>query len=301
MAKSEFLFQCTECKARNARAVCRCPTCGTWDSFVAIGLSSSAEKERLDASRPKLLSEITHKEEPRLSMVFPGVDHVLSGGLPIPSTCLFAGESSIGKSTLCLQIACLVAKKKRVLVVCSEEPVPRVANRARRLGFESEEIKFVSWSDFEALKVQVAEEKPAFILLDSLSDIGEKHEQLAVAKAMMDLCERHHCTAMMVNHLTGEGTIAGLEKMKHAVDIILAFSGNPSDPSVPRVLSIYKTRFGPPLRFSYLMGEDGLSPLGEDKPGQKRREKREKKARKPLPPLRLLRPKNPEQEPEPEP
>jgi len=67
------------------------------------------------------------------------VDMVLGGGIVAGSVNLIAGQPGIGKSTLLLQLASLVARDHNVLYVSGEESEHQVGMRARRLGIAGSE------------------------------------------------------------------------------------------------------------------------------------------------------------------
>ncbi|XP_024971785.1 uncharacterized protein LOC112510553 isoform X3 [Cynara cardunculus var. scolymus] len=83
------------------------------------------------------------------------VSRVLGGGLVPGSLVLIGGDPGVGKSTLMLQIAAIIAEGKEigkpapVLYVSGEESVEQIGNRADRMEISAEELFLYSSTDIE--------------------------------------------------------------------------------------------------------------------------------------------------------
>lgn len=77
---------------------------------------------------------------------------VLGGGVSRGSLVLVGGDPGVGKSTLLLQVASLLADGKGgedaapVLYVSGEESVPQICGRAERMGIDSETLYLFRWA-----------------------------------------------------------------------------------------------------------------------------------------------------------
>lgn len=113
----------------------------------AVGLAAgrspqSSTSRQGDATQPLLslpLAQISDYPQRRLSSGYGELDRVLGGGIVPGSLVLIGGDPGIGKSTLLLQVASLLAQHYRVLYVCAEESGQQVKLRSQRLGIGSNE------------------------------------------------------------------------------------------------------------------------------------------------------------------
>src|SRR5262245_43465186 len=112
MGRARSSFSCTECGARAARWLGRCPTCGAWSTIVEepeVEPSRAAEFVAPDAApksaRPVALRDVAGGGTPRIPTGIAELDRVLGGGLVPGAVILLGGEPGIGKSTLALQLA----------------------------------------------------------------------------------------------------------------------------------------------------------------------------------------------------
>ena len=89
MAKSKSLFFCKNCGYQSSQWMGRCPSCGEWNTFeeevvergdTAASKGKSAIVKGIQ-STPKLLSEISLVQMPRIPTRFREFDNVLGGGI----------------------------------------------------------------------------------------------------------------------------------------------------------------------------------------------------------------------------
>jgi DNA repair protein RadA/Sms len=143
MAKKQRVsYVCASCGAAHSSWVGRCTTCGEWNTVqeqlnVTTAMAGSSGKH-LDLRSINEVSKVKSVE--RLKVDIGDVDEVLGGGIVPGSVILIAGQPGIGKSTLLMQVAASIAKKKRVIYISGEESAEQVAMRATRLGAGGEEL-----------------------------------------------------------------------------------------------------------------------------------------------------------------
>ena len=139
MGKVRSQYVCQECGRTSARPMGRCPQCGSWDSMVEELIETNVDAKVLSSpiggtdSRPKLLDEIEGDVEARLHLPIGEFERVLGGGIVPGSIVLVGGDPGIGKSTLLLQMAMVIAQQERVLYVSGEESERQIKMRALRL------------------------------------------------------------------------------------------------------------------------------------------------------------------------
>ncbi|MBD0314516.1 MAG: AAA family ATPase, partial [Microcoleus sp. T3-bin5] len=154
MPKPRIQYICRECGYDSPQYFGRCPSCQKWDSFdeqveqptaggPRAGLTGVTTKtvggSPPDKSKgqPRVsfrLSQIADQTQSRWPSGYGELDRVLGGGIVPGSLVLIGGEPGIGKSTLLLQVANMLARKDRILYVSAEESGQQVKLRSQRLG-----------------------------------------------------------------------------------------------------------------------------------------------------------------------
>lgn len=244
MGRSRTFLSCRECGQQLAQWSGRCPGCGSWGSIEeGPGLSGSPTLETL-----------VHEDadEERVSTGFAGIDRVLGGGLVPATVALLAGEPGIGKSTLLLQmIANLSSAGSPCLLVSGEESRRQVSERARRLGIDGSTLSFVAGRELPAVLEAARRAGPALIAVDSIQSLrdpgagqapGGPSQVRACTDALVGLAKAEGISVVLTGHVTKDGDVAGPRTLEHAVDVVLAFDGDPR--SGLRMLSGGKNRFG---------------------------------------------------------
>ncbi len=101
------------------------------------------------------------------------LDQVLGGGLVKGSVLLVGGEPGIGKSTIMLQCAGILSRDRlKVLYVSGEESAAQLKLRGDRLGVSDNEIDILSTNSLEDVLQACDNEKPDYIILDSIQTIA---------------------------------------------------------------------------------------------------------------------------------
>jgi DNA repair protein RadA/Sms len=245
MGKVRTVLSCRECGQQLARWAGRCPGCGAWGTIEEGGLRSSSSGS---------LETLAHEDadERRVSTGLPGIDRVLGGGL-VPSTvALLAGEPGIGKSTLLLQMAAsLSAAGLPCLFASGEESRRQVSARAHRLGIDGSILSFVSGRELPAVVEAARSARPFLLAVDSIQALrdpsagqvpGGPSQVRGCADALVGFAKAEGISVLVTGHVTKDGDLAGPRALEHAVDVVLAFDGDPR--SGLRMLSAGKNRFG---------------------------------------------------------
>lgn len=102
------------------------------------------------------------------------VSRVLGSGLVPGSLVLVGGDPGVGKSTLMLQIAAIIAEGKEigkpapVLYVSGEESVEQIGNRADRMDISTDELFLYSSTDIEDILGKAQVLSPRALIVDSI-------------------------------------------------------------------------------------------------------------------------------------
>lgn len=298
MAKQRSLYVCNECGAESSQYFGRCPSCGSWNSLIeqlvapaatnrvaAIGRSGKSRAESSSATSPQpitalTLTQIEDYPISRISSGYTEFDRVLGGGIVPGSLVLIGGDPGIGKSTLLLQVANLLAARHRTLYVCAEESGQQVKLRSQRLGIPNSDSKKNSASgnnisnnlyllpetDLETILRELESLRPQVAVIDSIqalyfaslnSSPGSVAQVRECTSALMQVAKRESISLFIVGHVTKEGAIAGPKVLEHLVDTVLYFEGDRF--ASHRLLRSVKNRFGATHELGvFEMAEGGL-------------------------------------------
>jgi DNA repair protein RadA/Sms len=141
------VFSCNHCGAQFQKWVGRCLECGKWGTIdknpTAVTAQEDSGPERAPAKIVGL-NEIKSENTVRVKTNIGELDRVLGGGLVPGSLILLGGEPGIGKSTLALQLAPLLAT---ALYLSGEESAEQIKMRAERLNLKAPNQKRTAGSD----------------------------------------------------------------------------------------------------------------------------------------------------------
>ena len=280
MAKDKTMYVCSNCGQESAKWIGKCPACGQWNTFKEIRVSadtgsmaarSAAQSVRLAMSsthnKPLRLSEISAKDEPRMSMQDAELDRVLGGGLVKGSIVLLGGEPGIGKSTLTLQTI-LALKDRRVLYVSGEESAHQLKMRAQRLSpdNDAENLLILTETSLEEIFAHIREVKPELVVVDSIQTIatedvesspGSISQVRECAAALLRFAKTSSVPVILIGHINKEGSLAGPKILEHIVDTVIQFEGDQH--YMYRILRSIKNRFGSTSELGiYEMQQTGL-------------------------------------------
>ncbi|KAL2243280.1 uncharacterized protein LOC105157702 isoform X2 [Sesamum indicum] len=185
------------------------------------------------------------------------VERVLGGGLVPGSLVLVGGDPGVGKSTLLLQIAALIAEGNaadvpaRAIYVSGEESVEQIGNRADRLCIKTEELFLYSSTNIEDILEQAKRLSPRVVVIDSIQTVylegvtgsaGGDVQVKECTSALLRFAKKTNIPVLLIGHVTKTGDIAGPRVLEHIVDVVLYMEGEKY--SSHRLLRSVKNRFG---------------------------------------------------------
>jgi len=276
--KLRTVFCCQACGFESSKWLGRCPDCGEWNSFQE---ERAPEPEPAPAgakgrppvaltSRPKAYELIDGAEAERVPSGIDEFDRVLGGGIVPGSLVLIGGEPGIGKSTLLLQVAALLARNVgTVLYVSGEESERQIKLRGERLGISPGGLYLVGETSLERVLEHVDELKPAALVVDSVQTIysarfpsapGSISQVREVATQLLFLAKGRGITTFLIGHVTKDGSLAGPKSLEHIVDTVLYFEGDKHQHH--RIVRAVKNRFGAVSELGvFEMTGSGLRPV----------------------------------------
>lgn len=164
------------------------------------------------------MSDLGDRPIRRLDSGYPELDRVLGGGVVPGSLVLVGGDPGIGKSTLLLQSASLMANRLSVLYVSAEESAQQVKLRWLRLGGESERLQLLAETDLELVLEELEALRPDVAIIDSIQALHDANLSSApgsvaqvreCAASLQRLAKRQNTALLLVGHVTKEGMLAG--------------------------------------------------------------------------------------------
>jgi DNA repair protein RadA/Sms len=262
------VFVCEACGQHAAQWSGRCAGCGAWGEIKERPAAAPRSGRRSEPVVP--LIDPGAADPARLDTGLADLDRVLGGGLVPGSVILLAGPPGIGKSTLLLQwLAAMAGAGRRGLLASGEESRAQVAARARRIGVAADAVSFAPGRDLQAVLGAARAERPTVLAVDSIQTLrdpdattqpGGVAQVRGCVDALVELAKTDDVTVVVSGHVTKDGDLAGPRALEHAVDVVLAFEGDPR--SGLRIVSGGKNRFGAEGETAWFeMGPAGLSPI----------------------------------------
>lgn len=258
MAKTHSVYVCQECGRQSPRPMGKCPACFKFNTMVEEvhslnrGAAPSRQRVVLPHTMPRQLDDIATQEHPRMRVPLDEFNRVLGGGIVPGSITLIGGEPGIGKSTLLIQVSCMVATEiGRVLYVSGEESTIQIKMRAERLGLAADELFLVTETNLETILEHVRTYKPTLLIVDSIQTIyiedsesspGSVSQIRECAARLQMLAKTSGTSVFIIGHVTKEGSIAGPRVLEHVVDTVLYLEGDSL--GAYRLLRGVKNRFG---------------------------------------------------------
>lgn len=278
MAKPKKRYVCQACGSVSAQWAGQCADCGDWNSLVedagAVVTPFQARHNLQSGGRAFQLvgldTDIALPE--RTPSGIAEFDRALGGGFVEGSATLIGGDPGIGKSTLLLQAAALIARRGlSVAYVSGEEAADQVRLRARRLGLGDAPVQLAAATSVRDILTTLGEgAPPALLVIDSIqtmhSDLiegapGTVSQVRASAQELIRFAKERGTALVLVGHVTKDGSIAGPRVLEHMVDTVLAFEGERSHQY--RILRAVKNRFGGTDEIGvFAMQAEGLSEVG---------------------------------------
>src|SRR5688572_20026408 len=265
MAKTKTSFFCQQCGHESAKWLGKCPSCGTWNSFVEEVIQKQEanknewrqETFKQRQNKPVKIDEVEAGKETRIVTHDAELNRVLGGGIVPGSLVLIGGEPGIGKSTLMLQLG-LALKKMKVLYVSGEESEQQIKIRAERLTpllppkwGEEGGCYILTETNTKSIFQGIEELQPELVIIDSIqtlysgmmdSTAGSISQVRQCAGELMKFAKETNTPVFLVGHITKDGMLAGPKVLEHMVDTVLQFEGDRH--LAYRILRTTKNRFG---------------------------------------------------------
>ena len=257
MSKARSLFACQACGFQSSKWLGRCPDCGEWNSFVEERVEAAPRGRETQLSletgaQPKPFETVDGSEADRIASGVTEFDRVLGGGIVPGSMVLIGGEPGIGKSTLLLQVADLLARRVgNVLYVSGEESERQIKLRGERLSIVGGGLFLMGETSLERVLEEVERLKPAALVVDSVQTVysskfssapGSISQVREVATQLLFLAKGRGITTFLIGHVTKDGGLAGPKSLEHIVDTVLYFEGERRQHH--RIVRAVKNRFG---------------------------------------------------------
>ncbi len=281
MPKATALFACRECGDTFSKWSGRCPSCGTWDAVVEMsaadvrahsgGESRSPAAATAAANPPRSLKSVEEREgHERLSTGIGELDRVLGGGIVPGSLVLIGGDPGIGKSTLMLQMAALLAAADvPTLYATGEESLTQLKLRSRRLQVPGAALQVLAETALDNVLEHATGVAAQVLVIDSIQTMqradragspGSPGQLRECTLALLSFAKAHNCAVFLVGHVTKEGVLAGPRMLEHMVDTVIYFEGDRH--LSYRILRAVKNRFGATSEIGvFEMAAEGLRPV----------------------------------------
>src|SRR5689334_16362118 len=236
MARAKTTYRCQECGAHEPKWAGRCSACEAWGSLVEELVAADAHATvPPSGSVPLPIAEIDAAAWAPSATHVGELDRVLQGGLVPGSVTVLGGEPGIGKSTLLLQALAGMAKAgQRCLYVTAEESAQQVRLRAERLGALPPHLWLVSDTALPHLLTHIETVQPDVVAVDSIQTVfdpelgsapGSVAQVRECAHRLVRVAKERAISAVLVGHVTKEGSLAGPRVLEHLVDTVLSFEG----------------------------------------------------------------------------
>jgi DNA repair protein RadA/Sms len=253
MPRTKSIFVCQNCGNESPKWLGRCPDCNEWNTYVESLVSPTPKAAfSTSATQAQELSRLPANSVPRLTLPLAEFNRVLGGGIVPGSMVLIGGDPGIGKSTLLLEVAGIIAEHVgKVLYVSGEESAHQIKLRADRLGLRGEGLFLLPETDLQSIIERGQEISPRLVIIDSIQTVhssdlssaaGSVGQVRECTQRLMRWAKSSNIPIFIVGHVTKDGSIAGPNTLEHIVDVVLYLEGERY--SSYRLLRGAKNRFG---------------------------------------------------------
>ena len=258
MAKSDVKYICQACGAVHPKWSGQCSACNAWDTLVEETGGANFSKIKKSGKGKKielepLSGEMDHT--PRRASGIAEMDRVLGGGFVKGSAILIGGDPGIGKSTLLLQVAAMMANQgAECIYITGEESVNQVRLRGQRLGLKEAQVQLAAATSVSEILNTLDTKSTAemkLVIIDSIQTMyvedvesvpGTVTQVRTAAHELITKAKQSGMVLVLVGHVTKDGQIAGPKVLEHMVDTVLYFEGERGHPF--RIIRAVKNRFG---------------------------------------------------------
>ena len=266
-------YRCSDCGWTSVKWVGRCGECQAWGTVDEIGATRTRGTTAAKAGTPAVpIGSVDLTAAAATATGISEFDRVLGGGLVPGAVILLAGEPGVGKSTLLLDVAARWADAGQLtLYVTGEESTAQVRMRAERIGALAEGLYLAAETDLGAVLGHVEALEPSLLILDSVQTVasaeidgaaGGVTQVREVAASVIASAKSRGMTAIIVGHVTKDGSVAGPRALEHLVDVVLYFEGDRH--STLRLVRAVKNRFGPADEIGcFELVDDGIIGLAD--------------------------------------
>ncbi len=276
LKKTKTVFFCTECGGESPVWAGKCPHCSSWNTMVEELVEKTSKVPTVDGIVARIeavsLTDVVSESGERISTQIKEFDRVLGGGAFKGSIILIGGQPGIGKSTLMIQAAMnMAASGLNVLYATGEESPGQVADRARRVGNPTNNLKLLPTTDLAGVEKKIETDKYQILIVDSIQTLhtnelssaaGSVSQVRQCASSLVNMAKPRGLTVFVIGHVTKEGSIAGPKVLEHLVDAVLSFEGDSFHQF--RLLRASKNRFGSTSELGvFEMKERGLSEVAD--------------------------------------
>lgn len=271
-SKTHSKWTCQQCGFVSTKSYGKCPECGEWNSMVESVVTAAEEKKSSLASlaprsAPQKISDVVTEGFTRISVPMNELARVLGGGIVPGSLVLIGGEPGIGKSTLLLQMAAVLAQAAgTVLYISGEESVQQMKMRAERLGLKPDALYLLTETNVDEILAHIERLQPKIVVVDSVQTVyleeltsaaGSISQVRESAARLMKTAKETNTAIFLVGHVTKAGAIAGPRVLEHIVDTVLYLEGERFHSY--RLLRSVKNRFGATSEVGvFEMTQDGM-------------------------------------------
>jgi DNA repair protein RadA/Sms len=139
-----------------------------------------------------------------------------------------------------------------VLYVTGEESAGQVRLRAERIRSLADDLLLAAETDLGAVLGHIEAQAPTLLVVDSVQTVASSQVDGApggvgqvreVAAALIAVAKERDIPAVLVGHVTKDGSVAGPRTLEHLVDVVCQFEGDRH--SRLRLLRATKNRYGP--------------------------------------------------------
>ena len=266
-------YRCSDCGWTSVKWAGRCGECQAWGTVDEIGATRTRGTTAAKAGTPALpIGSVDLTAAEATATGISEFDRVLGGGLVPGAVILLAGEPGVGKSTLLLDVASRWSEAGNLtLYVTGEESTAQVRMRAERIGALADGLYLAAETDLGSVLGHVEALAPSLMILDSVQTIasaeidgaaGGVTQVREVAASVIATAKSRGMTAIIVGHVTKDGSVAGPRALEHLVDVVLYFEGDRH--STLRLVRAVKNRFGPADEIGcFELVDDGIIGLAD--------------------------------------